>query len=282
MQPVLIDIGLNLTHDSFDGDRDAVLERADEAGVKYLLITGSCLASNQAAIDLVRRHPQRMRATAGVHPHHAAEFPSTDSEALRQQLMQPEVLATGECGLDYFRNLSPKDDQLRVFRLLLELGVQVQKPLFLHQRDAHDDFVALLKEFMPRMAGGVAHCFTAGLEQAREYLDMGLYIGITGWLCDERRGQHLREVVQYLPLDRMLIETDAPYLLPRDLSPQPKSRRNEPMYLAHVLSVLAECRGESADVIAQATTANASKLFGWPLAGDSRRNEVRLPTTAAQ
>lgn len=265
MHPVLIDIGLNLTHDSFDSDRDAVIERADAAGVKHLLITGSCLSSNQAAIDLVRQHPQRMRATAGVHPHHAAEFPSTERDALKQQLMQPEVLATGECGLDYFRNLSPQTEQLRVFRLLLELAVESQKPLFLHQRDAHDDFVRLLKEFLPQTAGGVAHCFTAGMEQAKEYLDMGLYIGITGWLCDERRGQHLREVVRYLPLDRMLIETDAPYLLPRDLSPQPKSRRNEPMYLAHVVAVIAECRGESAADIAEATSANAGRLFGWPV-----------------
>jgi TatD DNase family protein len=264
MHPELIDIGLNLTHDSFDSDRDVVIERADAVGVKHLLITGSCLSSNQAAIDLVRRYPQRMRATAGVHPHHAGEFSSSECEALRQQLMQPEVVATGECGLDYFRNLSPKDEQLRVFRLLLELGVESQ-PLFLHQRDAHDDFVGLLQEFLPQTAGGVAHCFTAGPEQAREYLDMGLYIGITGWLCDERRGQHLREVVRYLPLDRMLIETDAPYLLPRDLSPQPKSRRNEPMYLAHVLSVIAECRGESVELIAEATTGNASRLFGWPV-----------------
>jgi len=264
MHPVLIDIGLNLTHDSFDSDRNAVIERADAVGVKHLLITGSCLSSNQAAINLVRHHPQRMRATAGVHPHHAAEFPTPERDALKQQLMQPEVVATGECGLDYFRNLSPQNEQLRVFRLLLELGVEVQKPLFLHQRDAHDDFVGLLKEFLPQTAGGVAHCFTAGLDQAREYLDMGLYIGITGWLCDERRGQHLREVVRYLPLDRMLIETDAPYLMPRDLSPQPKSRRNEPMYLAHVLSVIAECRAESVAVIGEATTANASRLFGWP------------------
>jgi TatD DNase family protein len=264
MIPALVDIGLNLAHDSFDVDRDAVLERAIQAGVGFFLITGSCLSSNQAAIDLARRHPERMRATAGVHPHHAAEFPSNERGALSRLLSQPEVVATGECGLDYYRNLSPKADQLRVFRLMLELAVEARKPLFLHQRDAHDDFVGLLQEFLAQTAGGVAHCFTGTVEQARVYLDMGLHIGITGWLCDERRGQHLREVVGYVPLDRLLIETDAPYLLPRDLPVPPKSRRNEPMYLAHVANVVAACRDESLAHIAEATTATAARLFGWP------------------
>lgn len=264
MQPALIDIGLNLTHDSFDVDRAQVIERAEQAGVGYMLITGSSLESNQAAIELARRYPERMRATAGVHPHHAGEFPSCERTALARLLAQPEVVATGECGLDYFRNLSPCADQLRVFRIMLELAVESRKPLFLHQRDAHEDFVALLQEYLPNTTGGVAHCFTGEFEQARAYLDMGLHIGITGWICDERRGQHLRQVVRRIPLDRLLIETDAPYLLPRDLQPQPKSRRNEPMYLAHILEVIAECRSESVSEVAQATTTNASKLFGWP------------------
>jgi len=264
MHPVLVDIGLNLTHDSFDADRDQVIERARQLGVEYALVTGSSPQSNQAAIDLVRRYPDRMRATAGVHPHHAAEFSSSEAPVLRELLAQPEVVATGECGLDYFRNLSPRADQQRVFRLMLELAVESRKPLFLHQRDAHEDFVALLQDYLPNCAGGVAHCFTGDRQQARAYLDRGLFIGITGWICDERRGQHLREVVRYVPLDRLLVETDAPYLLPRDLQPQPKSRRNEPMYLAHVLSVVAQCRGEAAQVVAEATTANATRLFGWP------------------
>jgi len=264
MPPTLIDIGLNLTHDSFDHDRNDVLARAQDVGVEYMLITGSSLANSQAAIDLVKQHPQRLRATAGVHPHHAAEFPSSHSEQLRALLTQPEVVATGECGLDYFRNFSPHADQERVFRLQLELACESHKPLFLHQRDAHDPFVAILKDYLPRTAGGVAHCFTADLREARDYLDMGLYIGITGWLCDERRGQHLREVVQHIPLDRMLIETDAPYLLPRDLTPKPKSRRNEPAFLTQVLNAIAHYRGATPESIAVATTANARRLFGWP------------------
>jgi TatD DNase family protein len=264
MPPTLIDIGLNLTHDSFDHDRDAVLVRAQEVGVEYMLITGSSLANTQAAIDLVKQYPRRLRATAGIHPHHAHEFPSDQRAALRTLLLQPEIVAAGECGLDYFRNFSPHSDQERVFRLQLELACETRKPLFLHQRDAHDPFVAILKEYLSRTGGGVAHCFTADTREAREYLDMGLYIGITGWLCDERRGQHLRDVVQHIPLDRMLIETDAPYLLPRDLALKPKSRRNEPAFLPHVLNTIAELRGSSADEVAVATTENARRLFAWP------------------
>jgi TatD DNase family protein len=264
MPPILVDIGLNLTHDSFDHDRDALLARGAAAGIEYMIITGSSLASTQAAIDLAQQHPDRMRATAGIHPHHAAAFPLDQISALRDLLLRPEVVAAGECGLDYFRNFSPHADQERVFRTQLELACEVHKPLFLHQRDAHAPFVEILKDYLPRIAGGVAHCFTGNMTEARHYLDLGLYIGVTGWICDERRGQSLRDVVKHIPLDRMLIETDAPYLLPRDLKPKPASRRNEPMYLAHVLHTIAEARGENVDDLAAATTRNATALFGWP------------------
>lgn len=264
MPTPLVDIGLNLTHDSFDHDRAALMARAEETGVRYMIVTGSSLAGTRAAIELTRMHPERLRATAGIHPHHAAEFSSEQRAELLALLLAPEVVATGECGLDYFRNFSPHADQERVFRLQLELACETRKPLFLHQRDAHDPFVSILTEYLPKTSGGVAHCFTADKPEARHYLDLGLYIGITGWICDERRGRHLREVVRDIPIDRMLIETDAPYLLPRDLNPKPASRRNEPMYLKHVLETIAQCRKESVDTIAAATTANAKRLFGWP------------------
>lgn len=260
----LVDIGLNLTHDSFDHDRDALLQRAFDVGVTHMLITGASLAGSRAAIDLARQHPAHMRATAGVHPHHASELTAAHCDALKQLLLQPEAAAAGECGLDYFRNFSSHEDQERAFRLQLELACEAGKPLFLHQRDAHDPFLSILKEFWPRLHGGVAHCFTAGLDEVRAYLDLGLYIGITGWLCDERRGAHLKDVVRFIPSDRLLVETDAPYLLPRDLKPKPASRRNEPMYLPHIVNAIAACRGEDPNAIARATTANARSLFGWP------------------
>jgi TatD DNase family protein len=262
----LVDIGINLAHDSFDADRDAMIERAARVGVGHLLITGSSVASTRTAIDLVRARPDRYRCTAGVHPHHASDLDDAAMAELARLVIAPEVVAVGECGLDYFRNFSPRPAQLAAFRRQLDLAVEARKPVFLHERDAHDDFLSMLREFRPRLVGGVAHCFTAGLDEARAYLDLDLYIGITGWICDERRGQHLREVVRYLPTDRMLIETDAPYLLPRDLEPRPRSRRNEPMYLPHVLEAIARARDEDPAQLGMATTRNASALFGWPVA----------------
>jgi TatD DNase family protein len=259
----LVDIGLNLAHDSFDHDRDRVVDAAVEAGVGHMVITGSTLSSTRAAIELVRGEPQRFRATAGIHPHHAREFHARDIPELRDLMRAHEVGAAGECGLDFFRNFSPHEDQERVFRAQLELAVEVRKPVFLHQRDAHDAFLAILRDYWPRLPGGVAHCFTGDARELDDYLSLGLSIGITGWICDERRGQHLRELVRRIPLERLMLETDAPYLLPRDLEPKPKTRRNEPRYLPHVLATVAACRGEPADRIAAATSRNALAFFGF-------------------
>lgn len=259
----LIDIGLNLTHDSFAADLDAVIDRADAVGVRRAIVTGSDLAHSRAAIALAERYPQRLRATAGTHPHHAGQLTHADRDALLELLRHRQVVAVGECGLDYFRNFSPHVDQERAFRLQLEFAVETGKPVFLHQRDAHQEFLQILGDYWPRIRGGVAHCFTGEPEEARTYLDMGLYIGVTGWVCDERRGQALREAVPLIPLDRLLIETDAPYLIPRDLKPKPSSHRNEPMYLPQVLRRISDLRHESMADIAAATTANALRLFGW-------------------
>ncbi len=207
-----------------------------------------------------------MRCTAGVHPHHAVELDSAQLQAFNELARRPEVVAVGECGLDYFRNFSPHEAQLEAFEAQLQLAAQVRKPVFLHQRDAHEDFMRVMGKHRAQLTGGVAHCFTAGLDEARAYLDLDLYIGITGWICDERRGHHLREVVRHIPADRLLIETDAPYLLPRDLQPKPHSRRNEPMYLPHVLAAIAEARGERYEALAEITTSNALRLFDWQTA----------------
>ncbi|HEY4365846.1 MAG TPA: TatD family hydrolase [Steroidobacteraceae bacterium] len=262
----LTDIGLNLAHDSFDADRDAVIARALQAGVTRMLITGSSIASTRAAIAMARAQPLLFRATAGVHPHHAAEVDATQLGDLTQLAHEPEVVAVGECGLDYFRDLAPRPAQRKAFASQLELAAALGKPVFLHQRDAHEDFLAILREYRSRLAGGVAHCFTAGLEEARAYLNMDLHIGITGWICDERRGYHLRDVVSQVPADRLLLETDAPYLLPRNLDPKPRDRRNEPMYLPAVLAAVAAARNESPQQLASITTGNAMRLFAWPSA----------------
>jgi TatD DNase family protein len=263
MHPTLIDIGLNLAHDSFDHDRDHVVEAALAVGVRHMVITGSTLDSTRAAVALARTAPGRFRATAGIHPHHAHEFHEADVPALRALMQEPEVGAAGECGLDYFRNFSPHADQQRVFRRQLELAAELRKPVFLHQRDAHDAFIGILREYRPQLPAGVAHCFTGDERELEDYLALDLSIGITGWICDERRGQHLRDLVRRIPADRLMLETDAPYLLPRDLRPKPQSRRNEPKYLPHILETVAACRGEPAQALAEATTRNALAFFGF-------------------
>jgi TatD DNase family protein len=257
----LIDIGSNLTHDSFSADRDAVMSRALQAGVRRQIITGADLASSHQAAALAARHPARLWSTAGVHPHHAESFSGSQRAELIDLLRADSIVAVGECGLDYFRNLSAPAAQRQAFVAQLEIAAQVRKPVFLHQRDAHGDFAAILQEFAGRLQGGVAHCFTGGAAELESYLALGLYIGITGWACDERRGLDLRNSVPRIPLERLLIETDAPYLLPRDMVPQPKSRRNEPCYLPHIAATVAGLRGESVETIGAATTRNAVALF---------------------
>jgi TatD DNase family protein len=257
----LIDIGANLTHDSFDADRDAVIAHAANAGVARIIVTGTSVTSSAQAAALCEPRPGTLYATAGVHPHHAADFDEHSITALRSLLGNPAFVAVGECGLDFFRDYSPRAAQRRAFEEQLELAADVGKPVFLHQRDAHDEFVALLERKRERLAGGVAHCFTGGPAELAAYLDLDLYVGVTGWVCDERRGAELRAAVPQIPLERLLIETDAPYLLPRDLTPKPASRRNEPGFLAHVLERIAALRNEPAAVVAAATTANAERLF---------------------
>jgi TatD DNase family protein len=259
-----IDIGVNLAHDSFDADRDAVLQRASAAGVRQMIVTGASEDGTRKAIELARAHDARLFATAGVHPHHAADLSADALPALRGLAREPQVVAIGECGLDYFRDFAPRDLQRRAFGWQLEIAAETGKPVFLHQRDAHEDFLAILREHVPRLAGGVAHCFTAGEKERDAYLELGLHIGITGWICDERRGTHLREVVRGIPADRLLLETDAPYLLPRDLRPAPKSRRNEPHHLPHVAAAVAAARGESMETLARTATQSTRRLFRLP------------------
>jgi TatD DNase family protein len=260
----LVDIGANLTHESFAHDFDAVLARAEAAGVRQLVVTGASREGSRQALALARAHPGRLFATAGVHPHHALEVTDEGVAELRALLDQPEVVAVGECGLDYFRDFSPRPAQRRAFERQLELAVACGKPLFLHQRDAHDDFLAILKPYLPKCGPAVVHCFTGDDRALAESLDAGCYIGITGWLCDERRGQHLRELVGRIPADRLMVETDCPYLLPRTLKPTPKDRRNEPAFLPHIDEELARDRGEPMGQTAAATTATARAFFRLP------------------
>jgi TatD DNase family protein len=260
----LIDIGANIAHGSFDEDRADMMRRAADAGVHMIIVTGSSDDSNVQAANLAEQSSGVLYSTAGVHPHHASDY-TDDSDALIRSLVKKDcVVAVGECGLDYFRDFSPRDAQLDAFKRQLDIAKDSGLPVFLHQRDAHDDFVEVLEPALPDISRAVAHCFTGEGESLREYIAMGLYVGITGWICDERRGKHLHDIASIIPDDKLLIETDAPYLLPRTIRPRPKSRRNEPMYLPEVVRVLAEARGQTEDHIAAITTANAIRFFALP------------------
>jgi len=261
----LIDIGINLAHDSFNSDRDAVIARAAQAGVVQMIVTGSTGSSTRQAIAMAQGHFGRLFATAGVHPHYARELSDELLAELRQLAALPEVVAVGECGLDYYRDLSPRAAQQKAFHRQLELAAVIGKPVFLHQRDAHADFVAILREHRSGLAGGVAHCFTGSREELMACLHIDLAIGITGWICDERRGSHLLPLMSEIPADRLLLETDSPYLLPRDLPSKPESRRNEPAYLPHIAATVARARGTSVEELARASSGATRRLFRLPV-----------------
>ena len=268
----LVDIGANLTHSAFQHDLPEVVERARNAGVERIVVTGTAVDESLAATKLAERFA--LYATAGVHPHHARDCGPSTIAALREIAAHRRVVAIGECGLDFNRNYSPHPDQEKWFVAQLELGVELGKPLFLHSRDAHPRFCQILKHHA--IGKAVAHCFTGEKEELRAYLELGLYVGITGWICDERRGRHLVELVRDIPRERLLLETDSPYLTPRDLRPQPKARRNEPAFLPHILRAVARALGRPAEEVAADTTRNARALFGLDGIPDSPSGHNRL------
>jgi TatD DNase family protein len=258
--PLLVDIGLNLTHRSFHADREAVVERAAAAGVTTLVLTGTSLAGSREALDLARGRPG-LRATAGVHPHDARHADEGQLRALRALAAREECVAVGECGLDFNRDFSPRPVQERVFEAQLAIAADLGKPVFLHERDAHQRFHAILAAARPRLAGAVVHCFTGSGDDLDAYLALDCHIGITGWICDERRGLHLRQLVRRIPLDRLMLETDAPFLTPRTMRPRPDRDRNEPAFLPHVLDAVAAALGRPREEVARATTATARRFF---------------------
>ena len=257
-----IDIGVNLTSSRFAKDLPEVISRAQAQGVYKQIVTGTNLASSQEAVHLCHQYPQSLYATAGFHPHHASEVDALSWSALETLWQEPKVVAIGETGLDFNRNFSPPQQQLDSFEKHLQAGCDYPLPLFLHEREAEDAFFELLAHYRPRLlAGAVLHCFTGSQAWLKRLLDLDIYFGITGWVADERRGQDLRDAVPLIPSERLLIETDAPYLLPRDMRPKPKSSRNEPAYLPFIAQTLANLRHQSVTDIAQQTTTNAQRLF---------------------
>ncbi|MCB9880313.1 MAG: TatD family hydrolase [Planctomycetes bacterium] len=265
----MIDIGVNLTSSKFDGDRAAVVDRARHAGVETLVITGTNVRSSVEAASLSETFDAY--STAGVHPHDAKDWDVETWDCIKTLCRHERVVAIGECGLDFDRNYSPPTAQRDAFEQQLGLARELGMPLFLHERSAHDAMIEMLEPIRGDLREVVVHCFTGTRVQLDRYLALDLHIGITGWVCDERRGTELYAIVKDIPHDRLMLETDAPWLLPRTLRPKPKSGRNEPAFLSEIVRAVARARSEPEDVIARATTATARRFFGLDRPLDHRR-----------
>lgn len=260
----MFDIGVNLTNSQFTHDRAQVIERAQAAQVSGMIVTGTNLHESEQALTLACEYPDYCWSTAGVHPHDANSWSVAVEERILQLAQQPAVVALGECGLDFNRNFSAPEAQERAFSAQLALAAELGLPVFLHCRDAHERFMALLSPWLNKLPGAVLHCFTGTEQELDTCLRHGLSIGITGWVCDERRGMALRHLLKQIPIDRLLLETDAPYLLPRDLLPKPASRRNEPCFLPHIVQQVAAWRDEDARMLGQRADENARRIFRLP------------------
>jgi len=256
----LFDIGINLTSAAFSRDRQQVVARAKAAGVTGMVLIGSNLSDSEQALRLAQEIPG-CYSTAGIHPHYASEFDADSISRLIELIQNRQIRAIGETGLDFNRNYSSPSAQLEAFEQQLELACYTGLPVFLHQRDAHQQFLPLLKKYRDRLCDAVAHCFTGNQEELHDYLDLDLYIGITGWLCDERRGSHLQQLIKEIPANRLMLETDAPYLLPRNISPKPKNRRNEPAFISYLLAAVAACLNIPEHQLARQTFENAQRFF---------------------
>ncbi len=257
----MIDIGVNLTSNRFDKDRANVIERAKAANVSQLIVTGTNLLESEKAITLCKQYPRYLTCTAGIHPHDADQAELHFEDKLTQLADSPFVKAIGECGLDFNRNFSAPAQQVVVFKKQIALAKKLQLPLFLHQRDAFDTWLECLSPFSADIPALISHCFTGNKAQLNQCLHLGMYIGITGWICDEKRGTELFELAQHIPLNRILIETDAPYLLPKNIKPKPKSSRNEPSFIKYVVIQLAKAMNITVEELIAHSTENACQAF---------------------
>jgi TatD DNase family protein len=257
----MIDIGVNFHSSQLKGLDAELLARAAAAGVTHILATGTSLPASELALRFAREHA-RVWATAGMHPHDAKHWTTTSAAQFAPLWADAHVVAVGECGLDYNRMFSPPQDQRHAFEAQIAAAVRLDKPLFLHCRDAFDDFQALLRDAASDGAHGVVHCFTDGAAEAEAYLALGFDIGITGWVTDAARGSALRDALRVIPADRLHLETDAPYLRPKNAG---KTRPyNEPALLPFVAQAVAALKGLDVAALTAQTVSNGRRLFKLP------------------
>ena len=250
----MFDIGANLTSSHFSKDLDVVLNDSLTAGVEKICITSSNLDDVKNAKKISEKY-KNLYYSVGFHPHNAKDFKIEFLKDMSVYLNDPKAICLGEMGLDFNRNFSSKEEQILCFESQLSLANSINKPLFLHQRDAHEEFLGILDNYKFNQNLTV-HCFTGNLFELEDYLKRDFYIGITGWVCDLKRGKELRECIKHIPEDKLLIETDSPYL-----SPRKKIRRNEPKFLIDVASEIALLRKETKESIINSSFENSLNFF---------------------
>ncbi len=265
----MIDIGANLTHDYFCGRIDDTIAEAVAEGVEHIIVTGTDLTSSSRARELTAAHGQ-LSFTAGIHPHSAVPAQHPDLGAISALWAQTHCVAVGELGLDYNRMYQEKKQQQDCFSAQLEMSAAAELPLFLHMRDAEEDFIDIISA-LARDRKKVVHCYTNGPAVLKKLLDLGAMIGITGWICDQRRNQDLIESLKYLPADRVMIESDAPWLLPRTVPDFRRIRHNHPRYLRYVLDQIAVCKGLDGVGLAHQIRANTIAFFALNRNSDDQR-----------
>ncbi len=257
----LIDIGVNLTNKRLLTKVNQVLQQATEVNITKLIVTGTSIEHSKIAVELCNQFPDQLFCTCGIHPHDAKEWDQDSLQQLKSLATLDCVKAIGETGLDFNRDLSPRNQQIDVFQQQLEIAIERKKPVFLHQRDAFDTFITLLQENRDQLRNVVSHCFTDNKKALYKLLDLDCHIGVTGWICDERRGQELQTLVKDIPSNRLMLETDAPYLLPRDLPEKPAGNLNLPKYLPHILQTVARLQNKETHILAAETLSTTKQFF---------------------
>lgn len=253
---MLIDTHAHLDDRRFNKDRDKVIERAKKAGVSNIIHVGFDERSSKEAVKMANKY-EEIYAVVGVHPHDSKKASdSTMEEIYNLAKNEDKVLAVGEMGLDYFKNYSPRQTQQKVFRTQISLAKQLDLPIVIHDRDAHQDILKIMKEEGARMVGGVLHCYSGSWEIAKECINMGFFISFAGPVTYSN-ARRLRDVVKQVPIEKLLIETDCPYLTPEPY----RGDRNEPAYVKHVAERISEIKGMDFDIIAEKTTENAKEVF---------------------
>jgi TatD DNase family protein len=255
-----IDIGINLTNKQFYKEQEEIINRALDNGVEQMILTGTSIRGSKESAEIAEDYPEILFSTAGIHPHDAKFFNNESRNELRKLLKLDHVVSVGECGLDFDRDFSPRPVQEKCYRAQLELAIEVNKPLFFHERLAFKRFNEITDEYLSKLPKAVVHCFTGTLHEAKTYLDKGFYLGFTGAISDQNRFKHLEEVIKYVPLDRMMIETDAPFMLPKNM-PRTQNRRNEPAFLPYVAQTIANLKKTSISGVAEETTEVSRNFF---------------------